>query len=239
MAWDDSPLSEQQREVAGIEVQKAVVLAGPGTGKTWTLVRRIEYLIDEEAIQPSDILAVTFTRAAAAEMKDRIVDRLGDEIGNAITVSTLHAYALSRLLSYEVQSIPMPVRIADDWEERQVVIEELKNLLGRTVKEITEAVNRLGDDWNTLRADDQGWESSDTDAEFLAAFRRHRAVYGYTLRNELPYRFLCELRQNPEFLLDDELKVVVVDEYQDLNKCDLLAIDKVCEPFGRSVVRLW
>ena len=46
-----------------------LVLAGPGSGKTFTVTQRIKYLIEQYQIQPEDILVITFTKAAAAEMQ--------------------------------------------------------------------------------------------------------------------------------------------------------------------------
>ena len=53
------------------------VLAGPGSGKTLTIVNRIRYLIEECHIRPEEILVVTFTRFAAAEMKERLCSLMG------------------------------------------------------------------------------------------------------------------------------------------------------------------
>ena len=53
------------------------VIAGPGTGKTKTLVSRIAYLIEEQGVKPEEITAVTFTNQAATEMRQRLEQRLG------------------------------------------------------------------------------------------------------------------------------------------------------------------
>mgnify|MGYP000137534857 CR=1 FL=1 len=50
-----------------------LVLAGPGSGKTLTIVNRVKYLIEKQKVRPEEILVVTFTRFAAAEMKSRSV----------------------------------------------------------------------------------------------------------------------------------------------------------------------
>ena len=49
-----------------------LVLAGPGSGKTLTIVNRVKYLIEKQKVRPEEILVVTFTRFAAAEMKSRL-----------------------------------------------------------------------------------------------------------------------------------------------------------------------
>ena len=56
------------------------VLAGPGSGKTLTIVNRIRYLIEECNIRPEEILVVTFTRYAAAEMKSRLCALMGGPV---------------------------------------------------------------------------------------------------------------------------------------------------------------
>src|SRR5437879_331068 len=156
MSWDDG-LRLQQQNAAGLNRGDTVLLAGPGTGKTYVLVRRVEFLVEEHDVPARRITALTFTRAAAAEMRDRLVKRLGTA-GEAVRVSTLHSYALRELLRQGAAGLPLPVRVVGDWEERWIVNEELATMLGRTVQRVREAILRLADDWDTLTADGQGWE---------------------------------------------------------------------------------
>lgn len=67
-----------------------MVLAGPGSGKTTVITRRIEYLIRKRGVDPSHILVITFTKAAAGEMKQRFLGRMPRE-GGAVTFGTFHA----------------------------------------------------------------------------------------------------------------------------------------------------
>ena len=53
----------------------ALVLAGPGSGKTLTIVNRIKYLIEKRQVRPEEILVITFTKYAAKEMKQRFLRR--------------------------------------------------------------------------------------------------------------------------------------------------------------------
>ena len=77
MKWDKD-LIDDQKAAASYVGTHARLLAGPGTGKTLTLTRRVAYLVTEKNIKPSQILTLTFTRAAAFEIRNRIVDVLKD-----------------------------------------------------------------------------------------------------------------------------------------------------------------
>jgi superfamily I DNA/RNA helicase len=167
-------------------------------------------------------------------MRERLVDRLG-ESGKKVRVSTLHSFALSELLGNEGLGLEMPLRVVGDWEERNVVVEELKRFLGRSVHEIQDCLTRLSDDWDTLAADGTGWEDGYPDPLFLSAWRLHRGVYGYTLRSELVYQLLIQMRSDDEFTPGAGTDVLLVDEYQDLNSCDLSTVELVAARSGAEV----
>ena len=231
MPWDDD-LLEEQRTAASHSGKHARLLAGPGTGKTLTLTCHICFLIQEKKVPPSRILALTFTRAAAHELSRRIAARLGAELSPR--VSTLHSFALRQLLKNEavISSLPKPLRIADDWEERQIVLEDLKALLElQTIRDTRGLLNELSADWQSLTADEADWETRFPDSRFLGAWREHREIYGYTLRSELVYQLKKALEQRSDFELESPISHLIVDEYQDLNRCDL-AIVKYIESRG-------
>src|SRR5260370_8039884 len=72
-----------------------LVLAGAGTGKTTVLVERIAWLIEREHAKPEEILAITFTENAAAELKGRVERRLNRRAGTS--APTFHPYFLALL----------------------------------------------------------------------------------------------------------------------------------------------
>jgi DNA helicase II / ATP-dependent DNA helicase PcrA len=234
--WSDN-LRPEQAAAAGASRAHAVLLAGPGTGKTFVLVRRVEYLIEDLGVPAEEILALTFSRAAAAEMRARLDERL-EAASKRVRVSTLHAFSLRKLLQNGASQLPAPLRVAGDWEERWVIVEELAHLLGKRVKDIKNnrdgLLDRLSDDWDTLDAAGDDWEDGFPDPKFLSVWQRHRWIYGYTLRSELVYQLLTELRANPEFDLG-KISELLVDEYQDLNRCDLDTIALVAERTGAFV----
>lgn len=77
-----------------------LVLAGPGSGKTTVVTRRVQYLVQNQGISPSSILVITFTKAAASEMKERFL-RLTGEDHTTVSFGTFHAIFFGILkLSY-------------------------------------------------------------------------------------------------------------------------------------------
>ena len=66
-------LNERQIEAVKAEQKRILVLAGAGSGKTKTLLQKIKYLVEVKKVQPSEILAITFTKNAANEMIDRLI----------------------------------------------------------------------------------------------------------------------------------------------------------------------
>ena len=227
MAWDDDLLPEQRTAAAHLG-SHARLLAGPGTGKTLTLTRHVCFLVAERNVPPGNILAVTFTRAAARELRQRVQKELGEE--QCPRISTLHSFALRQLLknATRITDLPQPLRIADDWEERHIILEDLKTLLN--LGHIDEARGLLGElsaDWQSLTADEADWERRFPDPRFLGAWREHRRIFGYTLRSELVYQLKKALAQRGDFELEGPLEHLLVDEYQDLNRCDLAVVREI------------
>ena len=227
MAWNEG-LSPEQEKVAQHVGSHGRLLAGPGTGKTRTLTARIVYLIEELHISPGDILAITFTRAATSELKSRVSRLLGSDMVPQIV--TLHSFALSTILRRGAGSrLPSPIRIADDFEERWIVQEDLKRYLDLgTLGEVRDLIAKLSADWGTLVADRDGWEGRFSSPLFLGAWREHRGIYGYTLRAELVYQLKLALEEGEIQLLGCP-SYVLIDEYQDLNSCDLAVVKSLSQ----------
>ena len=93
-APDTRPNPEQETAMLAEEATVAVI-AGPGTGKTGTLVNRVAWLIEEKGVSPWEITAVTFTRQAAHEMLERLEKRLGKKRTGGLTIGTFHAICLN------------------------------------------------------------------------------------------------------------------------------------------------
>lgn len=84
------PNTRQQQAIR--EEKNALVIAGPGTGKTHTLIQWITYQIEQKDRKPEEVIAVTFTNKAADELKERLQKQIGDKAGEVL-VGTFHAIA--------------------------------------------------------------------------------------------------------------------------------------------------
>lgn len=224
-------LLDEQRMAAVHDGGNARMLAGPGTGKTLTLRARVAYLVIEKQVEPEAIMALTFTRAAAAELRGRIEKALEGKVAGRPRVATLHSFALRTLLRNAklLDVLPQPLRIADDWEERNIVQEDLKEITDTNVGIVRQNLQALSADWDTLRADESAPNPLRADATFVGAWEQHRRTYGYTLRSELVYQLKRALEQHGELQFDRPIKHLLVDEYQDLNACDLAVVARLVD----------
>lgn len=117
-------LNEAQHEAVTALEQAVTVIAGPGTGKTKTLVSRIAWLIGAQKVKPADIAAVTFTNQAAEEMRQRLIQHFGGSRAiKGMRIGTFHALCLD-LLSEQGRE----VTIADESEAAALAGEVLKEL---------------------------------------------------------------------------------------------------------------
>lgn len=83
-------MNQAQKEAVTHKDGPMMVLAGPGSGKTFTIIQRIRYLIEYYKVRPADILVITFTKAAANEMKERFI-KLMEGRKLPVTFGTFHA----------------------------------------------------------------------------------------------------------------------------------------------------
>ncbi|UQS22470.1 DNA helicase PcrA [Amycolatopsis thermalba] len=98
-------LNPAQREAVTHAGAPLLVVAGAGSGKTRVLTRRIAYLLAERGVHPGEIMAITFTNKAAAEMRERVSELVGRR-ANAMWVSTFHSMCV-RLLRREAKTLDM------------------------------------------------------------------------------------------------------------------------------------
>ena len=230
MACEERPITgllTEQAAAAAHRGNHARLLAGPGTGKTRVLVELVASLINEGTATADEILCLTFTRAAAAGLRRKVKVAIGAADPRGLT---LHGFALRQLMarSVDIGAGRGCLGVADDWEERYVIEEDLKTLLVEAdVRKVRARLRDLAAAWESTP--DPGVEDRHGDPELIGALRRHKAQYRYVLRSELVFRLKEQLDADPAFPLTGNYRFVVVDEYQDLNRCDVAVINALAD----------
>lgn len=121
-------LNEKQREAVLTTEGPLLISAGAGSGKTRVLTHRIAYLIEQKNVNPWNILAITFTNKAAAEMRERVQKLVGPE-ADSIWVSTFHSMC-ARILRREAEAAGYEKNftIIDQGEQQTLMKQVLKEL---------------------------------------------------------------------------------------------------------------
>lgn len=134
-------LNPQQREAAINYEGACAIIAAPGSGKTATLIARAAYMI-EEGIDPRNILLFTFTRKAANEIKERVINRIG-ESGNDITVGTYHSFCVKIIRQYaDAIGFKKNFSIYDE-EEKKSVMKEIEECDSRELNDIFSKISHF------------------------------------------------------------------------------------------------
>jgi DNA helicase-2/ATP-dependent DNA helicase PcrA len=225
MANGYRPTPEQQAILDHDHRRHGRVLAGPGTGKSATVVALLTRLLAED--DPPQIRLLTFTRAATAELADKIEEHPDAAVERP---STIHSFAISALLRNPgAADFESPLRIADEWEMDCIVHADLARLAGTTPSVVKrQLIPEMAANWESLERHEDPRVDEHLRNRFLGAWDEHRRVYGYTLLAELPDLLRRALESHDDLEgLDYEL--MVVDEYQDLNACDLRVLQLLAE----------
>ena len=127
-------LDAQQRAVVEHEAGPLLVVAGPGTGKTTTLVETVVDRINRRGVDPERVLVLTFSRKAAAELRERITARLDRTVREPLA-RTFHSYAFGLVRREAARNGEPPPRLLTGPEQDAVVRELLKgDAAGRGVQ---------------------------------------------------------------------------------------------------------
>jgi len=220
-------LTEPQREAVLHIDGPALVLAGPGSGKTTVITRRIAYLI-AQGIPPWQILALTFTNKAAGEMRARAEAMLPDDLPGrrGLTVATFHSFCARLLRRWSDRADIAPgYSIYDSADQRDAIKQALKNIgldpknftPGAVHQAISRAKNQLMD------AETFAAQAGDFYSKSIAKVYRS---YERILRENEALDFDDLLMRTARLLKEDEptrleleqrFQYVMIDEYQDTN----------------------
>lgn len=117
-AVESNPLTARQRRAVTTDEDNTLVVAGAGTGKTSVVVAKVAYIVKRLGVRPEEVLLLAYNKAAAAEMQERVISR----VGVALTVSTFHALGL-RIIGQAEGRQPSLSRLAEHSDQPTAFIE--------------------------------------------------------------------------------------------------------------------
>lgn len=237
--YDFGLANHEQREAILTTEGPVLLIAGPGTGKTFTLVKRLAYLVIEEGVRPDEIMVVTFTEKAAKELLTRISNefiKYDIDINiNDMYIGTFHSVCM-RILKENSEYLEnsSKYRVLDAFEQAYLVCRNIedfsvlgyykeyittKNIWKQSL-EICRYVNQMMEEMVDIDAMEN---DSDRDIRFLAKLvKRYKAML--ERNNALDFSSMqtktFEMFVKHEDVLAkvrDKIRYIMVDEYQDTN----------------------
>ena len=199
-----------------------MVIAGPGSGKTTVLTHRVRYLIDRCGVKPSDILVITFTKAAAEQMKLKFKG-LSEGRSSAVTFGTFHAVfftILKAAYNYSARCIITP-QVQHEFVKDQMCRLELeyddeKEAVAGVLSEISrvkdEAVNI--DEYESMSVPQQSFRKIYMAYDDMLA-RKHLIDFEDMI---VLCRELLMQREDYRRAWQNKYKYILIDEFQDINK---------------------
>jgi DNA helicase II / ATP-dependent DNA helicase PcrA len=242
-------LNDAQREAVTHPHGPLLIVAGPGSGKTRVITRRIAWLVRATGVAPWEILAITFTNKAAREMRER-VEKLLPVRG--LWISTFHAMC-ARILRREIEALPGYTRdftIYDTSDKNHLIKALLKELNYDATRFRPSAVGAWISEWKNRGTADEPeldlvHDSDPDDGVDDEVFRRVRARYEQALRDRNALDFddllvkVLELFRREQGIGDAyarRFRHVLVDEYQDTNRVQYLLTRRLAAWHGNLTV---
>ncbi len=225
-------LNEPQREAVTHVNGPIMIIAGAGSGKTKVLTTRITHLMAAHQVDSFNILALTFTNKAAAEMKERVERILGNTEARNLYIGTFHS-VFARILRAEAPKLGYPSNFTIyDTDDAKSVVKTVINELALDDKQYKPNViyNRISaaknsligpaeylNDWNLLQEDNRANRSAT--GQIYEAYVNRCFKNGAMDFDDLLLKMYILLKNFPEALskYQRKFKYILIDEYQDTN----------------------
>ncbi|MEE3496646.1 MAG: ATP-dependent helicase [Butyrivibrio sp.] len=231
----DVKVNAAQEEAITHRDGPAMVLAGPGSGKTFVIVQRLKYLIEEYGADPSSILVITFTKAAAIEMQQRFL-KITDSSYPEVSFGTFHSLFYNILRDHRKEAgFYNNIEIADELFKYKLVKDILLNVLKNSrenmnklrlldeneiIKDITSEISRIK---NAGLLPNSVSDSVPYKEHFEAIFTGYNAAlksFGKIDFDDMS--LICaQLFENRKDIAEQyksRFKYILIDEYQDINE---------------------
>lgn len=225
MPIDLDTLNGPQREAVLCTEGPLLVLAGAGSGKTRVLTHRIAHLVEDLNVAPWQIMAITFTNKAAAEMRERLQSLIGGG-ARGMWVSTFHSMCV-RILRTDCERVGFAkgFTIYDDSDSKRLVEQIMDELnIDKKRYPIPALRNRISQAKNDLQVAEVFAEKTSDQVGQVAARvytrlqERLRQLNAFDFDDLLLYTWLL-LKNHPDVLAayQNRFRYLMVDEYQDTN----------------------
>ncbi len=197
-----------------------LIVAGPGTGKTYTLTRRIAYLLAEKGVDPAQFLTITFTNKAADELRTRLEALIGSVPSQQMVVKTFHALGAMLLRRYGGQIGLAPTFAICRDEDRRVLLKRLYPDLGE--RALSERLDLLSAAKNQLLTPENTPITTDDEQQLAQIYRTYQAALQAQQLvdfDDLLLQTVLLLEHSPALLSELHIRFhwLAVDEYQDVN----------------------
>lgn len=234
MSWLDGLAPQTAAyQIAASTNDRIRVVAGPGTGKSFAMKRRVARLL-EDGVEPSTILPVTFTRVAAEDLHRELV---GMEVPRCDELEgvTLHSLSLKMLMRNHVLSTtgrtPRPL---NEFELAPLICDLMADHGGKKkIKELRMAYEAA---WARLQHQQPSYVLTPEDANFQTAMLAWLTFHEAMLIGEVIPQLYQYLYQNPAAAERREYSHILVDEYQDLNRAEQGVIELLSDNANVCIV---
>ena len=228
-----SGLDADQRRAAEITSGPLLIVAGPGSGKTRTLTHRLADLIASHGAAPAECLAITFTRRAAGEMRERLRALL-PKVWEDVPLHTFHSFGLSVLQEHwNAAGLQRGFRVASD-DERVQLLRDALDLSERKARAHLAAISRTRRTANSPDASRDPVAAGAGASEVAEAYRREMELRNWVDFDDLVVRAADVLEAAPEVRAEYRRRhpFVSIDEYQDVDAQQVRLVRQLVPPDG-------
>ena len=239
-------LNPRQREAVEYRGPSLLIVAGAGSGKTSVLTRRIAGLLQSKEAWPSQILAITFTNKAAAEMRERVAALVGQQ-AEGMWISTFHS-ACVRILRREAEvfGFPKSFTIYDSADSKALIKRIIKEMdadtFGFTTSGAAGRISKLKNELTDVDTFARSANMSDpAERVFLEIFREYTRAL--TRANAFDFDdligqtvYLFRAFPHVAALYQRRFRHILVDEYQDTNHAQYRLLQLLASEHGNLMV---
>ena len=227
-------LNQAQKKAAAHAEGPCLVLAGPGSGKTMTIVNRIKYLIEKRKVKPEQILVVTFTRFAASEMRSRLCSLMGRR-DLPVTMGTFHGIYYG-ILKWAYRMGPENILSENEKYQilRGVVSEQKMEVFDEEdfLKDIAAEIGKIKN--NRLDVEEFVSEKCSADAfrNIYRGFEERRKQLRKIDFDDMLVLCYELFRSRPDVLAmwQKKFRYILIDEFQDINRIQYDVIRMLAAP---------